>query len=135
MYIEVGEKRYELNTKLKTARQIESAFKLPINQLFSKLEEAEIRELIDLLAIAAGKADKESLPTFRKEIEESWDYSDIFLAVQEMITRLIFSGDAEQIERKLAKYPFDEKQKNVIRDQLGIPLVPISEPEDGTGVH
>lgn len=131
MFIEVGENQYELNTKLKTARQIELAFKMPIGKIFARIEEAEIDELLKLLALAAGKATtKETLPAFRQEIEEAWDYSDLFLAVNELIIRLTFTGDPDSIEKKLAKYPIDEGKKNEIREMLGIPLV---QPQAGTG--
>lgn len=119
MYILVDGQEYELNTKLITSKRVEKKFNVPLGQLFSQLQNATVEELIKILAIAA---DKERDDSFRTAIESSWDYADIFLAVQELVARLTFSGDAESIEKKMQRYNLSEEQKNVFRGLLGIPI-------------
>lgn len=119
MYIKVGDNEYELSTKLGTGKKIEAKFKIPLVQLFGKLGDALSHELTDIIAIAANKAnDKE----FIAEIDENWDYFDLYNVVQELVVRFQFTGSPEDMERKLAKYPAGEEQKNAIRGLLGLPL-------------
>jgi hypothetical protein len=127
MYITVGENTYELSTKLGTVKKIEDAFGIPMNQLFGKIGEATSTELIKMIALAA----KGDAPTIKKQIEEEWDYLDLFERVQELILRTMFAGTPEQNEKKLAKFPAGEDQKNEIRALLGMPIP--TPPEDGTG--
>lgn len=125
MFIIIGDTEYELSTKLGTAVKIEQKFKVPLMAIFDRLDTAEIPELISILAIAAGSTgDRE----FVEAVQDNWDYTDLQSAVQELITRLMFSGDAATVEAKLAKFPADESQKNAIRELLGmeIPAVPES---------
>lgn len=129
MHIQVSDQQYELSTKLGTLRQIESRFKVPMMQLFGKLSEALTEELVEITAIAAGKANDKA---FKDMIYAEWDFADLFGTVQELVARLLFSGTPEQNEAKLAKFPAPEQQKNAIRVLLGMPI-PIA-PVDGTGV-
>lgn len=129
MYITAGENSFELSTKLGTAAALELKFKLPIMQIFEKIDVAEIPELSDILAISAGKINDKD---FRAALFENWDYLDLQLAVQELIARLMFSGTTEQIEAKLGKFPASVAQKNVIRGLLGIPI-PSAPVTDSTG--
>lgn len=122
MFITVGEREYELSTKLGTAMAIEKRFKLPLTQIFEKIGVAEIPELISILAIAAGKVGDAD---FSAGLSENWDYMDLQTTVQEMLARLMFSGTPEQVEAKLAKFPIPEQQKNVIRGLLGLPKAEI----------
>lgn len=118
LFIHVGGSEHELSTKLGVGRQIEAKFKVPINQLFGKLDMAETPELVDIVCIAAGKAsDKE----FRDAIYDEWDYSDLYGTVQDIVARLMFSGTPEQIEAKIARTPGSEAQKNALRELLGLP--------------
>lgn len=119
MYIKVGDNSYELSTKLGTGKKIEARFKVPLVQLFGKLDAALSNELTDIIAIAAGTADDRA---FVAEIDENWDYSDLYGTVQELVLRFQFTGSPEDIERKLAKYPAADGQKNAIRSLLGLPL-------------
>ena len=118
MFIEIGEKTYELSTKLGTAVAIERKFKLPLSQIFQKIEIAEISELADIIAIAARKLEDKN---FKEELYENWDYIDLQYTVQELLSKLMFSGTPEEIERKLDKFSVPEEQKNALRKLLGLP--------------
>ena len=63
MFIKIGEKEYELSTKLGTAMAIERRFKVPVIQLFGKLSEATTEELVTIVEIAAKKTDDKSFRT------------------------------------------------------------------------
>jgi len=136
MFIKIGEKEYELSTKLGTAMAIERRFKVPVIQLFGKLSEATTEELVTIVEIAAKKTDDKS---FRTEMLEHYDYLDLFRTVQEIVVRLMFSGTPEENEAKLARYPASDEQKNVIRGLLGMPIPevpePLASPEPSTGTN
>jgi len=119
MFITVGTNDYELKTKLGTSIKLEDKFKMPLTQMLANISNAEIPEVIDILAIAADKLkDKD----FRDALTENWDYSDLQAAVQELFVRLMFSGTDEQIEKKIDKHPASEDQKNAFREMLGLPI-------------
>lgn len=118
MFITIGENEYELSTKLGTSLKIEKKFKLPLTQVFDKISVAEIDELVDILSISAGKIHDGN---FKEEILDNWDYTDLQCAVQELLSRLMFTGSDEDIETKIEKYPVGEAQKNLIRGVLGLP--------------
>lgn len=128
MFINIGGAEYELSSKLGVAMSIERKFKMPLGQVFEKLETAEIPELVSILAIAAAKTGDAA---FTAGIEENWDYLDLQLAVQELLTKLMFSGTPEQIEAKIEKYPVPENQKNAMREWLGIPTPAPATPSTG----
>lgn len=119
LIITAGTKTYELKTTLGTAMKLENKFKLPLTELFGKIDKAEINELTDILAIAA---DKQNEIEFKSQLYDNWDYTDLQMAVQELLARIMFSGTTEQIEHKLEKFPVSANQKNAIRSLLGIPL-------------
>ena len=50
--------------------------------------------------------------------------------VQELITRLMFTGTDDEVEAKVEKYPLGETQKNLIRKMLGIPLKSSEQPTE-----
>ena len=118
MYITVGANEYELKTKLATSIKLEQKFKLPLIEIFANSEKAEILELISILAIAGDKVNDKD---FKEELTEEWDYTDLQNAVQELLTRLMFSGSDEQNEKKIDKFPVGEEQKNAFREMLGLP--------------
>ena len=117
MFININGKEYELSTKLGISIKIEKKFKLPLTQVFEKIASAEIDELVDILAISANKLNDKD---FKSEILDNWDYTDLQTNVQELLARLMFSGDSEEVEEKIKKYPVGENQKNLIRRMLGI---------------
>ena len=119
MFITVGTNDYELKTKLGTSIKLEQKFKLPLMEIFSNVERAEITELISILAISADKVNDLN---FKNELLEDWDYTDLQNAVQELLTRLMFSGSDEQNEKKIDKFPVGEQQKNAFREMLGLPI-------------
>lgn len=119
MFIKIGKNEYELSTKLGISLKIEKKFRLPLTQVFDKISAAEIDELVDILSISAGKVQDKS---FREEILDNWDYTDLQCAVQELLSRLMFTGSDEDIEAKIEKYPVGEAQKNLIRGMLGLPV-------------
>lgn len=122
MFIEVGENTYELHAKLGISIMIEKKFKQPLVKIFDNLEEAEIPEMITILGIAAKKLGKnDEFKDFENDLLENWDYTDLQLAVSDLIINLMFSGTPEQIEKKLEKFPGDEQQKNAFREALGLP--------------
>ena len=117
MFININGKEYELSTKLGISIKIEKKFRLPLTQVFEKIASAEIDELVDILAISANKLNDKD---FKSEILDNWDYTDLQTNVQELLARLMFSGDSEEVEEKIKKYPVGENQKNLIRIMLGI---------------
>ena len=124
MIINVNENKYELSTKLGISVKIEKKFRLPLTQVFEKIASAEIDELVDILAISANKLNDKD---FKTEILDNWDYVDLQSAVQELLARLMFSGDSTEAEEKIEKYPVGENQKNLIRRMLGISPKTLSE--------
>lgn len=123
MFITVGTNDYELATKLGTSIKLEQKFKLPLMEIFSNVEKAEITELLSILAISADKVNDKD---FKDDLTENWDYTDLQNAVQELLTRLMFSGSDEQNEKKIDKFPVGEEQKNAFREMLGLPKKDIS---------
>lgn len=123
MFITIRTNEYELATKLGTSIKLEQKFKLPLMEIFNNVERAEITELISILAISANKANDGD---FKIEIAENWDYTDLQDAVQELLTRLMFSGSDEQNENKIDKFPVGEQQKNAFREMLGLPIKAVS---------
>ena len=132
MIITINGNNYELSTKLGTGKKIEDKFKVPLVQLFGKLGDALSNELTDIIAIAAGKANDKD---FMREIDDNWDYSDLYNTVQELVLRFQFSGTPEEIERKLVKYPGNVELKNSIRELLGIPIPKPAIPAVSTGMN
>lgn len=124
MIITTGTQEYELKTTLGTAIKIEKKFRMPLTEVFGKLETAEIGELISMLAISADKVNNIE---FTNDIQDNWDYTDLQISVQELLIKLMFSGTDEQIEKKLSKFPVSEEQKNVFREMLGLPKVSLTE--------
>lgn len=125
MFIKAGATEYELSTKLGVSLKIEKNFRLPLTQVFDKISVAEIDELIKILAIAADKVQDNS---FKEQILQNWDYTDLQYTVQELLSKLMFTGTPEEIEEKVNKFPVGETQKNAIRGMLGIPLVSSEQP-------
>lgn len=119
MFIEVGKNEYELKTKLGISIKLEQKFKLPLREIFNNVERAEITEIISILAISADKVNDKD---FKNDLTENWDYTDLQNAVQELLTRLMFSGSDEQNEKKIDKFPVGEQQKNAFRELLGLPI-------------
>ena len=124
MFININGNEYELSTKLGISVKIEKKFRLPLTQVFEKIASAEIDELVDILAISANKLNDKD---FKTEILDNWDYVDLQSAVQELLARLMFSGDSTEVEEKIEKYPEGENQKNLIRRMLGISPKTLSE--------
>jgi len=123
MFIEVETNTYELKTKLDTSIKLEDKFKMPLMEIFSNIEKAEITELLSILAISADKVNDKD---FKDDLTENWDYTDLQNAVQELLTRLMFSGSDEQNEKKIDKLPVGEEQKNAFREMLGLPIKAVS---------
>lgn len=122
MFITVGNNTYDLQTKLGVSIKIEQKFKQPLTQIFANIDNAEIPEMISILAIAAGKhGDPKVYNEFEADILDNWDYTDLQLAGTELIVNLLYSGTEEQIEKKLEKFPASEDQKNAFREMLGLP--------------
>ena len=127
MFITVGTNDYELKTKLGTSIKLEQKFKLPLMEIFSNVERAEITELLSILAIASVNAnDKDFVKEFKDDLTDKWDYTDLQNAVQGLLTRLMFSGNDEQNEKKIDKFPVGEEQKNAFREMLGLPIKAVS---------
>ena len=124
MFININGNEYELSTKLGISVKIEKKFRLPLTQVFEKIASAEIDELVDILAISANKLNDKD---FKTEIKKKKKYVELQSAVQELLARLMFSGDSEEVEEKIEKYPVGENQKNLIRRMLGISPKTLSE--------
>lgn len=118
MFIQVGDKEYELSTKLGVASAIENRFHKPLPQIFGLVGDAEIPELITIITLAAGKQNDKS---FAQELLDNWDYVDLQTTVQKLLAKLMFSGTPEQVESKIEKFPASEDGKNAIRELLELP--------------
>ena len=118
MDVSVGNTDYELSTTLGTARALETKFKMPLGQIFQRIEQADLSELIDVLCVAA--ANNKQLGA---DILEHWDYTDLQIAVQELLLGIMFSGTDENKEQKIAKLPVSEMEKNAMREMLGLPTM------------
>lgn len=121
MFITVGDREYELSTKLGVASAIEKRFHKPLPQIFGLVGDAEIPELITIISLAAGKQNDQ---TFAQELLDNWDYIELQTAVQQLLAKLMFSGTPEQVESKIEKFPASEEGKNAIRELLGLPKLP-----------
>ena len=118
MYITVNGVNYELSTKLGTGKKIEARFKKSISEIFGELGSALSDELLDMILIAAGKTGDKA---FVAEIDENWDFSDLFGAGQELVANLMYSGTPEQVEAKIEKHAGSDEQKNALRKLLRLP--------------
>ena len=120
MFITVENNLYKLSTTLGVTRAIEAKYKAPVMQIFPKLNEALTDELVDIVCIAAGKADAKTGDSkdFRQAIFDAWDYTDLLSVVQELVARLMFGGTPEQNEVKLAKFPGNDEIKNADRKSV-----------------
>ena len=119
MFVKINEKEYELSTKLGTAMTLEKKHKISIMQLFEKLQNADVCELIDMIDIAAKQVNKDS--EIKNDLLAHYDYMDLFLLVKDLLIKILFSGTDKQNEEKLAKFPINEEAKNAIRELLGLP--------------
>ena len=124
MTINLGNKEYTLKTTLGVAVALEQKFKLTLTQIMDKIGTAEIRELVDILKVSAGKDAGEDFAT---EVLDNLDYTGLMLAVQELLIKLMFSGTPEQNEDKISRLPGDEQTKNAMREMIGLPTLPLTE--------
>ena len=122
MYITVNEIEYELTTTLGVIRRIEEKFRRPMTEIFANLGNAYSKEFADLITIAA----KPKNPDFTASLFDDYDFSWLFLTVQELVATLMFSGTPEEKEKKIAKFPVPEEQKNEFRALVGLPETKIS---------
>jgi len=119
MIITLNNVDYELSAKLGTVMSLEKKFNQPLGQLFQRLGEANVDELVSILNLAAAKEDRD---TISGAIIDALDYVELVGIVTELIANLMFSGTPEQKEAKIQKYPAPEEAKNAIRERLGLPL-------------
>lgn len=126
VYKTIGETEYDFTTKLGLAVSLERKFGMSLARLFEHVAAATIPELISILSLSSGNPNNQALD---KDIQENWGYIDLQNGVQEILTRLMFSGTPEEIEVKIEKYPAPEEQKNAIREMLGLP----TSPKESTG--
>lgn len=118
MTITIGKKEYELKTSLSVAVALEKKAGKPLMQIAASLNDAEVEELLDVIKTAADTEDRQSIGA---DALECWGLYNAQLAANELLTRLVFSGTTDQIEKNIEKYPVSEAQKNVIRETLGLP--------------
>lgn len=124
MNITVNGKSYELKTKLGVAVAIEKAFGISLMHIMQKFDrDADIDELIKIISLAADVSERDQIT---KDILDCWDFSDLRLAVNELLLRISFSGTPEEIEQKIDKRGVGEPEKNTIREMLGLPKKPVS---------
>lgn len=124
MNITVNGKSYELKTKLGVAVAIEKTFGISLMHIMQKFaRDADIDELIKIISLAADVSERDQIT---KDILDCWDFSDLRLAVNELLLRISFSGTPEEIEQKIDKGGAGEQEKNAIREMLGLPKKPVS---------
>ena len=119
MFLTIGDTEYTLQTTLGTAESIEIKFQKPLMDVLIGIESAVIKELVTIIAIAAGKIGDSKL---NEDIKAHMDYIELQSAVMELLARMMFSGTAEQVEKKLDKFAGGEQAKNVLRGLLGLPM-------------
>jgi len=134
MYLQIGEKEFELSTNLGTVKAIEGKLRMPLMNAFEKIGEATVDEMIELLSFGLGGKKKAEDAGLIEAIENDMDYATIWEVLQEYIVSMMYSGTPEQKEAKIAKSNFDEPQKNAFRRMLGLQtkdseVPPISTPE------
>lgn len=116
MIIRVGERAYELKTTLGTTRKIEEHYNGSLSDVMQSVDEMTVDQLSVLLSIAAGQGTGDM--ELRDAILDNWDYSDLLMAAQGLIARLMYSGTPEQVEAKLDKQGMDEQAKNEMKRLL-----------------
>jgi len=132
MFVQIGDKEFELSTNLGTVKAIESKLKMPLMSAFEKIGDATVEEMITLLSFGLGgrkQAEEEGLVA---AIEADMDYATIWAVLQEYIVSMMYSGTPEQKEAKIAKSNFDEQQKNAFRRMLGLPTKDSEAPPTST---
>lgn len=120
MTIQVGDTRYELSTKLGAVKRLEAKFEKPLPQVMAEISSASLDHLMDLVAVATAQDTRE----FRDALIEHWDYSDLQGAAMRALSGMLFSGTAEEQQRKIDEFPADDESKNAIRGLLGLPIKP-----------
>lgn len=123
MQITIGENTYDISTKLGVAVAIEKEFKQSLVNIMQKFDrDAEIEDLLRIICLGASSDERQSI---RQNALEHWDFTDLRSAANELLIRLSFSGTSDEVERKLDKREIGEKEKNAIREMLGLPLKPV----------
>ena len=90
-----------------------------MSELFDKsIRTLELPRVLQLLSEQAVSPEAKELA---RRILDSWDYSDLMLAVEGLLANLMFSGTPDEVEAKLERFPAAETQKNVMRGFLGLP--------------
>lgn len=113
----------DISTKLGVAVAIEKEFKQSLVNIMQKFDrDAEIEDLLRIICLGASSDERQSI---RQNALEHWDFTDLRNAANELLIRLSFSGTSEEVERKLDKREIGEKEKNAIREMLGLPLKPV----------
>lgn len=119
--VNIGNVEVELKTKLGVAVAIEQNFgKKPLTTIMSQLGNAEIEELVEIIAIGAGKKND---TTFKNLVLENWDYVDLQSTAQELIANIMYGGTPEQQEAKIASTNMPDTAKNAIRKILKLNTV------------
>lgn len=123
MQITIGENTYDISTKLGVAVAIEKEFKQSLVNIMQKFDrDAEIEDLLRIICLGASSDERQSI---RQNALEHWDFTDLRSTANELLIRLSFSGTSDEVERKLDKREIGEKEKNAIREMLGLPLKPV----------
>lgn len=122
MLINIGKHEFEINTKLGTAKKIEQKYKSGIMDILSRMGEATINEMLDIIGITAGERKAEIIETAENEM----DYIELQTIFTNILSEMSFSGTPEQKEQKIDKLPADDETKNALRLMLGLPQKPIT---------
>jgi len=132
MFVQIGEKEFDLSTNLGTVKLIEGKLEMPLIDAFGRIGEATVDEMISLLSYGLGGRQKAEEAGLVSAIENGMDYSTIWEVIQEYIISMMFSGSPEHKEAKIAKSNFNESEKNVFRRMLGLPTTESAEPDTFT---
>jgi hypothetical protein len=124
MTIEAGEKSFELQTNLLTVQRMEQTLGVSAMNVFDNLESATVEEFLKILKSGFAPKDPQ-----REELEfavlEHWGMADIFLASQELIAKVMFTGTDAQKEKKMEKLRIPEDRKNALRELLCIEIAAV----------
>jgi len=130
MFLKITEdKIYEIKTTLRVSMTIEDKLydgKLNINEIIQLLGKASVKECVDILSVGAGFYSQhikrsDEAQAFFDAVYDNMDLHALRKAAYEMVLRLQYSGDDDEVDEKIESEEFDGETKNGFRKILGIP--------------
>lgn len=121
MYLEIGNKEYELKATLGVAKNLEDKFKKTTSEIMAELaKSANINDM--LLMLKTALVNKAESAEFEKDVLENMDYFFIQKACDTLLMNICFGGTPEEQEKKIADFPTSALRKNIMRRALNLPI-------------